>query len=100
MFGEHLLRCPLQLVLVNLVVVQVNPSAYVFLYIILFLKKTIFEERDMIILVHENHDNLPIVTQMHHFVVVSNTQISQVLSVVPNIYQKIDLLMCCFFFRI
>ena len=51
----------------------------------------------MIILVHENHDNLPIVTQMHHFVVVSTTQISQVLSVVPNIYQKIDLLMCCFF---
>ena len=44
----------------------------------------------MVVLVHENHDNWPNVTAVQQFSRGFTTQILYILSVVPNIYQKIN----------
>ena len=50
----------------------------------------------MIVILHENNDEWPNVTPVIMFAMVLTKQILQVLSVVPNIYQKLDSVMCIF----
>ena len=50
-------------------------------------------KKDMIVLVHENHDKWPNVTPVQHFCS-GFDHANRVLAVVPNIYQKLDSVMC------
>ena len=51
----------------------------------------------MIVLVHENHDKWPNVTPVQHVCSgFDQAELVKVLSVVPNVYQKLDSVMCIF----